>query len=95
MKKTLSIKAGQYSDKGLKEVNQDYCGIEIPEAPHIDSKGIVIALADGISSSKVSQEASKAAIDGFINDYYSTSDAWSVKRSGLTASRASIIVIGL
>ena len=88
MKKTLSIKSGQYSDKGLKEVNQDYCGIEIPEAPHIDSKGIVIALADGISSSKVSQEASKAAIEGFINDYYSTSEAWSVKRSGITVLNA-------
>ena len=88
MKKTLSIKSGQYSDKGLKEVNQDYCGIEIPEVPHIDSKGIVIALADGISSSKVSQEASKAAIEGFISDYYSTSEAWSVKRSATTVLNA-------
>ncbi len=88
MKKILSISSGQYSDKGLKEVNQDYCGIEIPAAPHIDTKGIVIALADGISSSNVSQEASKAAIDGFVSDYYSTSDAWSVKRSGLTVLSA-------
>ena len=88
MKKTLSIKSGQYSDKGLKEVNQDYCAIEVPEAPQLDSKGIVIALADGISSSKVSQEASKAAIEGFISDYYSTSDAWSVKRSATTVLNA-------
>lgn len=88
MKKTLSIKSGQYSNKGQKEINQDHCSIGIPEGPHLDSKGIVIALADGISSSKVSQEASKAAIDGFINDYYSTSDAWSVKRSGITVLNA-------
>ncbi|MEB8431397.1 bifunctional protein-serine/threonine kinase/phosphatase [Cocleimonas sp. KMM 6892] len=88
MKKTLSIKSGQYSDKGLKEVNQDYCGIETPEVPQLDSKGIVIALADGISSSNVSQEASQAAIEGFVSDYYSTSDAWSVKRSGLTVLNA-------
>ena len=88
MKKTFTIKSGLYSDKGLKDINQDYCAIEIPEAPQLDSKGIVIALADGISSSKVSQEASKAAIEGFISDYYSTSDAWSVKRSGLTVLSA-------
>jgi serine/threonine protein kinase len=88
MKKTLSIKSGQYSDKGLKEVNQDYCGIETPEVSQLDSKGIVIALADGISSSNVSQEASQAAIEGFVSDYYSTSDAWSVKRSGLTVLNA-------
>ena len=48
----------------------------------------MIALADGISSSNVSQEASQAAIDGFVSDYYSTSDAWSVKRSGLTVLSA-------
>jgi serine/threonine protein phosphatase PrpC len=42
---------------------------------------VVIALADGISSSEVSQEASESAIRGFLEDYYCTSDAWSVKRS--------------
>jgi serine/threonine protein phosphatase PrpC len=77
----LSISAGHYSGKGRKTINQDSHGISIPKEPQLSAKGIVIALADGISSSDVSQIASQAAISGFLQDYYCTSDAWSVKKS--------------
>lgn len=56
----LKITVGQYSDKGRKAVNQDFHGVYIPEQPALTSKGIAIALADGISSSQVSQIASEA-----------------------------------
>jgi len=77
----LKIATGQYSDKGRKEVNQDFHGIYVPLEPQLGSKGIAIALADGISSSQVSQVASQAAVTGFLEDYYCTSEAWSVKTS--------------
>lgn len=77
----LSISVGQYSDKGRKSVNQDFHGISIPPVPLLTSKGIVIAIADGISSSNVSQIASEASVRGFLEDYYCTSEAWSVKKS--------------
>ena len=77
----LKISIGQYSDKGRKETNQDFHGIYIPEEPQLSSKGIAIALADGISSSDVSQVASQFAVTGFLEDYYCTSEAWSVKTS--------------
>jgi serine/threonine protein phosphatase PrpC len=38
-------------------------------------------LADGISSSDVGQIASEATVKGFLEDYYCTSEAWSVKKS--------------
>lgn len=38
-------------------------------------------MADGISSSEVSHIASEASVKGFLEDYYCTSDAWSVKTS--------------
>lgn len=82
MPHTLSISAGQYSDKGRKAVNQDFHGIYIPNKTTIATKGIAIALADGISSSKLSQIASETSVSSFFEDYYSTSEAWSVKRSG-------------
>jgi serine/threonine protein phosphatase PrpC/predicted Ser/Thr protein kinase len=44
-------------------------------------KGVALALADGISSSDVSQVASKSAVTSFLADYYCTSDAWSVEHS--------------
>lgn len=87
----LSISIGQYSDKGRKKLNQDFHGVSIPKAPLLTSKGIVIAIADGISSSNVSQIASEASVRGFLEDYYCTSEAWSVKKSAqqvLTATNS-------
>ena len=79
---SLRVSVGQYPDKGRKEINQDFHGLLIPKEPQLSSKGIVLALADGISSSPVSQEASQSAVTGFLEDYYCTSESWSVKTSG-------------
>lgn len=81
MPNQLKITVGQYSDKGRKEINQDFHGVSIPKEPILTSKGIAIALADGISSSKVSQIASQFAVTGFLEDYFCTSETWSVKKS--------------
>ena len=75
----LKIAAGQHSDKGRKAINQDCHGIRIPPPALLRSKGIAIALADGISSSNVSQIASHTAVTSFLQDYYCTPDSWSVK----------------
>ncbi len=75
----LRVSIGQHSDKGRKPINQDFHGALIPDQPVLAAKGIVIALADGISSSAVSQIASESAVAGFLSDYYCTSDAWPVK----------------
>jgi len=91
MSNQLKISVGQYSDKGRKEINQDFHGVYIPKEPQLSSKGIAIALADGISSSDVSHIASQAAVTGFLEDYFCTSEAWSVKKSVqrvLTASNS-------
>ena len=77
----LAISIGQHSDKGRKEINQDFHGALIPEEPLLGMKGIAIALADGISTSNVSQIASETAVKGFLTDYYCTSESWSVKTS--------------
>ena len=81
MARELKLSIGQYSDKGRKEANQDFHGALIPEQPVLGSKGIAIALADGISSSSVSRIAAESAIKTFLTDYYCTSDTWSVKTS--------------
>ncbi len=81
MSNQLKISVGQYSDKGRKKINQDFHGVYTPEEPQLTSKGIAIALADGISSSDVGQLASEATVTGFLEDYYCTSETWSVKKS--------------
>src|SRR6188472_2206237 len=81
MPRELRISVGQHSDKGRKEINQDFHGVLIPNEPMLGMKGIAIALADGISSSNVSQIASESAVKSFLTDYYCTSESWSVKTS--------------
>ena len=80
-KKALDVSVGQHSIAGVKEKNQDFHGALTPEEPALSTKGAVIAIADGISSSKVSQIASETAIKSFLHDYYSTPESWSVKTS--------------
>jgi serine/threonine protein phosphatase PrpC len=79
MTRLLTISIGQHSEKGHKEVNQDFHGALIPDGPARALKGIAIAIADGISTSSVSSVAAEAAIKSFLTDYYCTADSWSVK----------------
>lgn len=81
MASQLKISVGQYTDKGRKEVNQDFHGVFTPQEPLLGSKGIAIALSDGISSSAVSHIASETTVGSFLEDYFCTSEAWSVKKS--------------
>lgn len=77
----LKIALGQHSHRGRKEINQDFHGACIPDEPQLAAKGIAVALADGVSSSNVSQVASEATVKSFLDDYYCTSAAWSVRQS--------------
>ncbi|MGK0304885.1 MAG: serine/threonine protein phosphatase PrpC/ribosomal protein L39E [Gammaproteobacteria bacterium] len=91
MSDALAISVGQYSDKGRKDINQDFHGVLVPKEPVLSTKGIAIAIADGISSSEVSHIASEASVRGLLDDYFCTSETWSVKKSAnqvLTASNS-------
>ena len=77
----LKIAVGQHSDRGRKAVNQDFYGFRVPAEPELSAKGIAVALADGIGSSDVSQVAAEFAVMAFLDDYYSTSETWSVRKS--------------
>ncbi|MBV7485164.1 bifunctional protein-serine/threonine kinase/phosphatase [Bordetella sp. BOR01] len=77
----LRVAVGQYSDRGRKPSNQDFHGLCIPDGPLLGTKGIAVALADGISSSDVSHIASETAVASFLEDYYCTPESWPVKKS--------------
>ncbi|CAM4069069.1 bifunctional protein-serine/threonine kinase/phosphatase [Roseateles saccharophilus] len=78
---TLRLSVGQHSEAGRKPLNQDFHGVAQPTDAQRRSRGIALAIADGISSSAVSQVASAAAVRGFLEDYYGTSEAWTVGRA--------------
>lgn len=81
MSRGLRVTLGQHSLASTQHANQDFHGACLPSGHVLASKGIALALADGISSSPVSQVAAQTAVRAFLEDYYATSDAWSVRRA--------------
>lgn len=81
MPATLKIYAGHFTDKGKKASNQDCLGARAAEAGLLQTKGFAAAIADGVSSSEYGGEAAAACVRGFLADYFSTSESWSVKKS--------------
>ncbi len=79
----LKINIACFSEAGVKPVNEDAIGTHVPEASYsLMSKGVTLALADGVSTAEAGKEASETAIERFIDEYYQTPDTWSVARSG-------------
>ena len=81
MEQRLEISFGQYTARGRKPINQDSCGLAQPQGSLLRTKGAALAVADGISSSSVSGEASATAVRAFLADYFSTPETWSVRES--------------
>lgn len=83
MASKLKVRVGACSDKGIKAENQDSVGHFVPENVNLlATKGVALALADGVSSSTEAKQASQCCVTGFLEDYFSTPDSWSVKKSG-------------
>lgn len=81
MRADLSVTIGQYSTAGAKEANQDFHGALVPEADMLATKGLAVAIADGISTSALGAAAAETAVKSFLTDYFATSEAWSVPTS--------------
>lgn len=77
----MLVRHGQYTDAGRKPDNQDCLGIHIPEGDALRMKGLVAAVADGVSAAEAGREAAEACVRGFVSDYYSTPDSWTVETS--------------
>lgn len=81
MSQSLTIRLGQHSIAGIKPQNEDFYGALVPMDATLDSKGICVAIADGVSASEGGKEASQIAVRQFLDDYYSTPDSWSTKHA--------------
>ena len=83
LESALNVTIGQCSKAGIKPNNEDAIGVRAPSGNTLINKGIVAAIADGVSAAEKGKEASHTAIRSFLNDYYSTHDTWSIQTSGL------------
>ncbi|MCU7841667.1 MAG: bifunctional protein-serine/threonine kinase/phosphatase [Candidatus Thiodiazotropha sp. (ex Troendleina suluensis)] len=79
MTNTLDIDYAFRSEAGVKESNEDCCNVCMPEESLLRTKGIAAAIADGVSSSEAGGLASQICVSGFLSDYFSTPESWTVK----------------
>ena len=75
---TLQITSGYASLAGKRERNEDFVGMVLPGEPELRTKGILVAVADGVSGSGGGREASEYTVRGLLSDYYATPDDWDV-----------------
>src|ERR1035437_5523716 len=77
----LSIAAGHATHAGVRERNEDFVGMVTPSEPELSSKGLIAAIADGVSGNEGGREASEYAVRGLLTDYYATPDTWPVTQA--------------
>ena len=77
----IGVSIGQFSSAGRKERNDDSYGVAVPAQPLLATKGVAMAIADGMSSSEAAKTASETCVRGFLEDYFGTHESWAVKTS--------------
>lgn len=74
----LKIIIGQATETGERERNEDYCGAVTPSAEQLETKGAVLAVADGVGGNAGGREAAEMTVRGVLSDYYATPDTWEI-----------------
>lgn len=75
---SLDISTGHASVAGPRERNEDFCGTVIPDGRELETKGALLAVADGVSGNSGGREAAEYTVRGLLSDYYATPDTWTI-----------------
>ncbi|RJF99384.1 bifunctional protein-serine/threonine kinase/phosphatase [Noviherbaspirillum saxi] len=78
---SLSVLTGYASRTGLRERNEDFVGMATPDEPDLSTKGMLAAIADGISGNAGGREAAEYTVRGLLTDYFATPDTWPVTQA--------------
>lgn len=77
----LQLRLGVASMGAPGKTNEDVYVIVSPSAADAATRGVVLAVADGVSASGSGYAAARSAIRGVTIDYYATPERWSVGQS--------------
>jgi len=78
---SLTITAGHATRCGLRARNEDFVGMVTPAEPDLSAKGVLAAVADGVSGYEGGREAAEYTVRGLLADYYATPDTWPVAQA--------------
>ena len=84
----LVVTLGSASDPGPRERNEDFFIAVTPQGPELAAKGMLLAVADGVSGNAGGREASEALLRTLAADYYTTPDTWSTAHALETVIQA-------
>lgn len=76
--KKLEISVGQATQTGPRERNEDFCGIVTPQDGQLVTKGMMLAVADGVSGVRGGREAAEYSVRSVLADYYATPETWEI-----------------
>jgi serine/threonine protein phosphatase PrpC len=71
----FEVEIGQASRNGPREVNEDF-GAATRSAPHDTVQGVIVAIADGVSSGGRGREAAQTSVMGLLADFFATPATW-------------------
>lgn len=77
----LTVSIGHASVTGARARNEDFVGMVTPNEPELSTKGLIAAVADGVSGSAGGREAAEYTVRGLLTDYYATPDTWPVTQA--------------
>ena len=77
----LAVAVGHATLTGKRSRNEDFVGMVTPTEPELSSKGLIAAIADGVSGNEGGREASEYTVRGLLADYYATPDTWPVTQA--------------
>ncbi|WP_295801775.1 bifunctional protein-serine/threonine kinase/phosphatase [uncultured Microbulbifer sp.] len=73
---------------GQRAYNDDAVAVYQAKGSEARYRGSLAVIADGVGSAEAGGAAARAAVSGFLSDYYSTPDSWSVKQAAARVLQA-------
>ncbi len=71
----FEVDIGHSSHRGPRDINEDFAGAMQPKNPR-DSRGLIAAIADGVSTGGHGLEAAQTSAMALLTDYFATPDTW-------------------
>jgi serine/threonine protein phosphatase PrpC len=72
---SFDVEIGQASERGSRALNEDFGAVR-RHAPGEDSRGLIAALADGVSAGGEGRMAAQTSVLSLVEDYFAAPDTW-------------------
>jgi len=72
---SFEVEIGHFSVKGPREINEDFAA-SVQPPPHDEARGLVAAIADGVSTGGRGLEAAQTTVMSVVQDYFACPDTW-------------------